>query len=465
MSAFTKLFKETQCLDTELDGIIKTSKDDLCYLPENDSDTEYIVDDLDHFITTITATATATATATNSTSSSKDDNMAFFNVFQENIASLDKKYMEYIAKSEQFMKTITEKLGPGAESFLKKKDYTDPVTGEQRFGENMKVKIVKLSSDVEQLLKKANALISHIQIGYDIVQQKRETLNVNFQAYLKREAEKKEEIIAREKLEIEEKIRKEKDEKINMEAELARQANEIREKKALELKENLQIEERLHEDLQKKIKYFNGLTSGKICKFWFYTIFCNSFNCFHILDEAALKTVFSLAIEKHATNKPKLKTMLRTIVDILDRIIASPDNINLRRIRITHQLIYSKVTGLEYGIEILVLIGFDMQVSKSIADGKKLSEASESITQTINHQHIKDFMTTEKDDLDIHQYNGTRLFPLLVPHSDWDIYLVMEEPPIDLALSANQSSLPGKQSWVDWFDNLSKNADFIRGYL
>lgn len=57
--------------------------------------------------------------------------------------------------------------------------------------------------------------------------------------------------------------------------------------------------------------------------------------------------------------------------------------------------------------------------------------------------------------------------PLLSPHTNWELFLEMDEPAIDDIITAPSSEVidPKKLSWIDWYDALKEYSELIQREL
>lgn len=62
---------------------------------------------------------------------------------------------------------------------------------------------------------------------------------------------------------------------------------------------------------------------------------------------------------------------------------------------------------------------------------------------------------------------GVQLFEWLSPSSIFDVTLETVEPSVNMdnAAAANVGVITGKDSWIDWFDRLTRNRDLVDGLL
>lgn len=121
------------------------------------------------------------------------------------------------------------------------------------------------------------------------------------------------------------------------------------------------------------------------------------------------------------------------------------------------------------GIELLLALGFQARLQApepastvGAADSKAPSPAQlnvlEATVQDIRSRpfadlstghHVGDFATG------VVRYAAC-VFPLLAPHTTWEMHLEMQEPSIDtLTSSASAEGVAVKVSWLDWFDSLN----------
>ncbi len=177
----------------------------------------------------------------------------------------------------------------------------------------------------------------------------------------------------------------------------------------------------------------------------------------------------------HEQQQESAKTILSFVISLLDRIISRPDDIQARKLRITHPTIWAKLAGRRGGIQLLAALGFQLQVKPTIQEnlddvvddsqqhlrskeGLLLAHLSRITTALHGLEALVQACTGAVLDADL-----SMIAELLAPHSQWVGFLEMQEP--DLTEGGSASLAGSKQSWLQWFDGLKQHRDLIRGFL
>jgi len=189
-----------------------------------------------------------------------------------------------------------------------------------------------------------------------------------------------------------------------------------------------------------------------------------------------------LALLKFATSSSSSYiASIKTLLGILDRIISQPDDKAARRLRITHPVLKTKLTGQSGGIELLICLGFAVVLTNRDApaveveaeaetNGKPGKEDVQTVSVAAPSSASGGGDTTSASanptKIPLMECKGVDLFPKIAPYTSWEVFLEMEEPPIDsLATSIGDSDTSGnsdggiKLSWLDWFDGLKEHRD------
>jgi hypothetical protein len=210
-----------------------------------------------------------------------------------------------------------------------------------------------------------------------------------------------------------------------------------------------------------------------------------------------------------ATTKVK-KEALKTVKEILDRIISRPDDINARRLRVTHailkvqrtrcqvshppnhtrinallSLVQEKLTGKIGGMELLCAIGFEprlQDLTSTVSAENRAAMQARILTmrEDIRKAQNRPFISWDGESISIISTTGSTstssehvpfkygvdVFPFLAPNTLWDLHLEMQEPAIEALTEVGAAGGAAvKLSWLDWFDGLNANKIAIEAAI
>ena len=240
-----------------------------------------------------------------------------------------------------------EKMKEIQVKYVGKIDEKDPITGNDRYGPQMKKKIIDFENIVNDLYFKMNEKIISLQDKNSIILTNKAN-EIKKQQLLEMEAQKEEElktVVANQIAAVQEE--KEIQEKLNQDKaneELATQALLVRERKQLEI-------ERKQQEHQKEV---DAIIARK-----------DSYNKMSKGDSNTLQASLDL-IKEHA--KEVYKTPLKTLLEIIENINTHPDDETFRRLNVSSTTLQNKLLQYNGSVECLIAIGFNAIVHSDTID-------------------------------------------------------------------------------------------------
>lgn len=403
---------------------------------------------------------------------------------QDRTKKLVNKLLENV---QRIVAKIDDNLKPRLTAVVSKLDQIDPVTGTARFGDATKAKVHGLGDSMKSLDTNSRALL--------------ETLLRDVESYASAAVDDGDNGAAV-KVEVDEALLKLQHmipakpptlvevraattkEEVAAQAALARIGNDeeshrLHQKaEAIRLK-NMTEAQRMVEMYESNRKTVNDMLSKLSGQF--------KPTCVE-----GLKKVVSY-IDQQATDDDILlasqrKVALKMVLEIIQRIIARPDDNNCRKIRLTHPVIKERVGDLLGGIELLLSIGFHLKLVDGGSDKNNsetvltLTEKNMDVYRRVIDIDMSFPSTANKipdvDNLASSSTCGTsgssvqsdfyplgaarKLYSILTPPvSMWDIILEMHEP----ATSVTLSGIAGKDTWLEWFDMLGLCREYLQSIV
>lgn len=363
----------------------------------------------------------------------------------------------------RIQKDFAEHVVAGAASFMQKIDTEDPVTGEKRFGQAMRTKILGLEEEVETMKTRIGQIEATLQSKQTWLEEamKKEELKRKEQDD---ERKRREEEI---KLEQEGKLKEEREkcEQATREAqaaekELQMKAQLVRDQKQKRL---LDIHAKHNDEVDRLHKILSMLLSSSTELPSIEQNLHSSVNI--IMGNPALGTEDKDITKQQLVNPTGApRVALQTVVDILDRIIKRPDDFACRKLKATHPVLREKLTGQPGSIRLLFAVGFKWMLNVTDEHGK----------ESIQRQAVTPSMPSTPGDVepDLPAHSSAQdniqeeIFSLLLPAGTGqqakELFLEMVEPPLDLG---NPNKIDGRDPWITWFDGLTASRDQIQGIL
>ena len=436
---------------------------------------------------------------------------------------------------------INDRLLPAAAKYLSKADYQDPVTGLKRYGDSTKLKLLSARDTLIDLHSKCETMRSDvhvfmtdrgISIGAMVASSSSSasnttcTISIGHRSGVLLNLDSDFQFIDRSKVQatavtsntcngttigvddssipatggtvagedMEEKVRL------------------IKLRRAKELEEQIQLQVKLHSKLLSVVSYYNnyrgnllisttGDSSKDVLKIGLdRLIHCNSSSS----SSRLIGSVDSTRL---------ISTALKTVLNIVTNIISKPDQINIRKLRINHSALRDSLTGMEGGIEVLLLLGFEAQLLDSTMEekaaivkggggGDSVDSTPQSMAtmmmlqrSTIDNSYpvsgkvleiINSYECLDDNSLALPLSSYSDIFSIISPYTKWQLHLEMTEPPIDdlvsttITIPNNSGSgssnggdrrattdalLDTKLSWIDWYDRLTHHRSVIEAVL
>eukprot|EP01039_Chlorochromonas_danica_P000535 gene535-575_t len=187
----------------------------------------------------------------------------------------------------------------------------------------------------------------------------------------------------------------------------------------------------------------------------------------------------TIQVERLAESLPadKQRQVIKLIHTIIERVISRPDDIQLRRVRLTHPLIWNQLGQCRGGLQLLVALGFMPRLHSTAPktddippeDMSLRSREGLLLSRLSNIEHVVDSLPSVIIALEGPPEDLTAIHDLLHPNTFWEIICEMHEPSFEGSedvLSVAYSSGGGdKQSWLAWFDQLKTHKDLLQGFL
>ena len=442
---------------------------------------------------------------------------------------------------------ISERLLPAAVKFISKADYQDPVTGLKRYGDSTKLKLLSARDTLIDLHSKCDTIRSdvHVFITERGVTGETEealsssssstssnacTISIGHRSGVLLNLDSDFQFIDRSKVQVAAVINSNNGTAIVVDdsilpttgapsEDMEEKVRLIKLRRAKELEEQMQLQVMLHSKLLSVVSYYNNYRSNLIT-----SVTCDSKDVLKIglnrfIDCNSSSSSSSGRLIGAVDTRRLISTALKTVLNIVTNIISKPDQINIRKLRINHSALRDSLTGMEGGIEVLLLLGFEAQLLDTTIEEKATSlkggggGVGDCMDNTTPHSTmmlqrsaipIDNSYPVSGKVLEIIQYecyddnslalplsSYSAIFSIISPHTKWQLHLEMTEPPIDdlvstaiPILSSSSSSSGGggdrrantdnpshlalldtKLSWIDWYDRLTHHRSVIETVL
>ncbi len=274
------------------------------------------------------------------------DEISTFDDTKLNVSDHENKIIELLKNMSNKLLEV-EKMKEIQRKYVKKINEKDPITGNDRYGPQMKRKIMEFENILNDLYSKINEKVKLLENKNSIIITKKDE-EIKARKLLEMEAKEEEKlktvfanqlVAAQEEQEILEKLNQDKAIK-----EMATQALLVRERKQAEIERKL-------EEHQKKI---DAIIAKK-----------DSYNKMPKKDCIALKATLD-TLKENA--KEAYKIPLKTILEIIENINTHPDDETFRRLNVASATLQNKLLQYNGGVESLIAIGFNAIVHSDIVD-------------------------------------------------------------------------------------------------
>lgn len=446
---------------------------------------------------------------------------------------------------------ISDRLLPAAAKYISKADYQDPVTGLKRYGDSTKLKLLSARDTLIDLHSKCETIRSDVHVfmtdrgitGTTLSSSSSAskgnstsgTISIGHRSGVLLNLDSDFQFIDKSKVQVtavtssmngiatvidDATVGGDMEEKVRL----------IKLRRAKELEEQMQLQAMLHSKLLSVVSYYNNyrgnlITSSSTGDSSKDDVLKIGLDRFIHCNSSGGSGGGGRLIETEDSRR-LISTALKTVLNIVTNIISKPDQINIRKLRINHSALRDSLTGMEGGIEVLLLLGFEAQLLDSTMEekagivkggggggrgGDSVSSTPQSMTtmtmlqreSTIDNNSypvsgkvleiINQYECSDNDNglaLPLPSYSS--IFSIISPHTKWQLHLEMTEPPIDDIVSKaitipnnnNSSSsssssggatpdgpsqlaalLDTKLSWIDWYDRLTHHRSVIEVVL
>jgi hypothetical protein len=441
---------------------------------------------------------------------------------------------------------ISDRLLPAAVKYISKADYQDPVTGLKRYGDSTKLKLLSARDTLIDLHSKCDTIRSDVHVfmtergitgeieevlssSSSSTSSNTCTISIGHRSGVLLNLDSDFQFIDRSKVQVAAVINSNNGTAIVVDdsilpttgapsEDMEEKVRLIKLRRAKELEEQIQLQVMLHSKLVSVVSYYNNYRSNLITS----SVTSDS--------KDVLKIGLNRFIDCNSSSssgrligavdtRRLISTALKTVLNIVTNIISKPDQINIRKLRINHSALRDSLTGMEGGIEVLLLLGFEAQLLDTTIEEKATSlkggggGGGNCMDSTTPHSTMMLQRSTIPVDnsypvsgkvLEIIQYecyddnslalplsSYSAIFSIISPHTKWQLHLEMTEPPIDdlvstaiPILSSSSSSSGGggdrrantdnpshlalldtKLSWIDWYDRLTHHRSVIETVL
>lgn len=435
---------------------------------------------------------------------------------------------------------ISDRLLPAAVKHISKADYQDPVTGLKRYGDSTKLKLLSARDTLIDLHSKCDTIRSDVYVFMterSITGETEEassssstnsnacTISIGHRSGVLLNLDSDFQFIDRSKVQVTAVINSKNGTAIVVDdsilpatgagEDMEEKVRLIKLRRAKELEEQMQLQVMLHSKLLSVVSYYNNYRGNLITSVTtsdsrdVLKIGLNRFiHCNSSSSSSSGRLIGAVDTRR------LISTALKTVLNIVTNIISKPDQINIRKLRINHSALRDSLTGMEGGIEVLLLLGFEAQLLDTTIEEKattlKGGGGGDYVDSTPHSTMMLHRSTIPIDNsypvsgkvLEIIQYecfddNGLALpvssysaiFSIISPHTKWQLHLEMMEPPIDdlvstaIPILSTSSSSGGdrrantdgpshlalldtkKLSWIDWYDRLTHHRSVIETVL
>jgi hypothetical protein len=420
---------------------------------------------------------------------------------------------------------ISDRLLPATAKYISKADYQDPVTGLKRYGDSTKLKLLSARDTLIDVYSKCDTIRSDVHdfmtdrgitgateaSSSSSTSSSACTISIGHRSGVLLNLDSDFQFIDRSKVQVTAVTNSKNgtatvvddsilpatgaDDAVAGE-DMEEKVRLIKLRRAKELEEQMQLQMMLHSKLLNVVSYYNNYRGNLITSVTsdakdVLKIGLNRF--IHCNSSSSSSSSSSGGRLIGAVDSRRLiGTALKTVLNIVSNIISKPDQINIRKLRINHSALRDSLTGMEGGIEVLLLLGFEAQLLDSTIEekapmlkggdrgggggGGDCVDSTPHSTMMLQRSTIENSYTVSGKVLEIIQYecfddNGftlplssySAIFSIISPHTKWQLHLEMTEPPIDDLVST--ALLDTKLSWIDWYDRLTHHRSVIETVL
>ena len=154
------------------------------------------------------------------------------------------------------------------------------------------------------------------------------------------------------------------------------------------------------------------------------------------VDRITFQSMFEKIKVKYATDAPEsFKALHGFLKSIITNICSRPEDENLRRIRICHPIVFSKIMKLDMGLEVLLTMG--LRVTTAASESERPEEV-----QTFVSKYWGDSATADGEKSPCLYTLASLLY--FSEALSQEIFLTMVEP-----------SVENTKAWGEWWDNLT----------
>ena len=435
---------------------------------------------------------------------------------------------------------ISDRLLPAAVKYISKADYQDPVTGLKRYGDSTKLKLLSARDTLIDLHSKCDTIRSDVHVfmterGITVETEEALsssssstnsnpcTISIGHRSGVLLNLDSDFQFIDRSKVQVTAVINSKNGNAIVVDdsifpatgapsEDMEEKVRLIKLRRAKELEEQMQLQVMLHSKLLSVASYYNNYRSNLITSVTSDSKDVLKIGLNRFIDCNSSSSSSGRLIGAVDT-KRLISTALKTVLNIVTNIISKPDQINIRKLRINHSALRDSLTGMEGGIEVLLLLGFEAQLVDTTIEEKATSlkgGGGDCVDNTTPHStmmlqrsaipidnsypvsgkllEIIQYECFDESSLALPLSSYSAIFSIISPHTKWQLHLEMTEPPIDdlvsTAIPILSSSCSGggdrrantdnpshlalldtKLSWIDWYDRLTHHRSVIETVL
>jgi hypothetical protein len=312
----------------------------------------------------------------------------------------------------------------------------DPVSGAPRYGEGMKGKI----QDTHTRVSETQRLYQESMPGFIAAYGRVQEANLN--------KKKKEEDALEAARQAKTVVDREKSASASAEAlraSMAQQAQELDDASVFLANQKLHEEAERARELKRRRNAFK-LSLHELLPRLLYE------QCL-LWTHMSLDVVFDMIMGKGSIERRQGIDVLRFVSTIMERIIAKPDQIALRKLRMNHTTIWEQVTRHSNSLFLLIYCGFSMSLEPIKLDSVDYDD------EVINYWYAIMDSSGNQDIyslFDICQLSNRQIIDLCTS-SGYQPIMEMREP--------DPNSANGMTLWISWFDGIKAKKEEIDAFI